>query len=95
MMSKSEKNRTQWSNQPVESWLTFRELQNLLRPSFEIIEMSTLIHGLGQKGFRRIWNCRPLKALVSTLKTEGLFEAVRSKIRLGLHIVAVAGKIKY
>ena len=53
--------RESWSNQPIENWLTKKELSELLERSFCQVKVSTIIPGYGRRGTYRFVNSYRLK----------------------------------
>lgn len=85
--------RTSWSNQPIENWLTIEGLKALLARRFKIIKVTTIIPGWGVKGSYRFINSRCLKTTSRIMGLEGIFDKIRLGLGYGLHTFAVARKV--
>ena len=92
MMAMPEKERTAWSNQPLENWVTTRELGALLRRRFTGVRMTTIIFGMGSKGSYRLFNSAKLESMLRRIGLLKFHNWLRAKLGYGLHIVAVAHK---
>ena len=68
MMAMPEPQRTWWSNQPLENWLTPAEVRILLEKNFEDVHLNTIIFGMGSGGSYRA---------VNSAKLFRLFEGIR------------------
>jgi SAM-dependent methyltransferase len=94
MRAMTEEQRTRWSGQPIENWLTLPELRRLaLSHGFTVRSLSTLITGFGHQGFLRILNSTKVTALVDRLHMLRLYDAVRERLGLGLHLILHAQKL--
>lgn len=83
--------RQAWSDQPIENWLTRRELKALLRRAgFDIVVLDTLIPWAGGGPWRTLANSRRLRRALRRLHLERLYERRYLKHGLGLHTIAVA-----
>ncbi|MBA2311631.1 MAG: class I SAM-dependent methyltransferase [Actinobacteria bacterium] len=83
--------RQAWSDQPIEKWLTRRELKSLLRQAeFDIVSVQTLIPWVGRGAWRTLANSRRLRGSLRRLHLERLYEGRYLKHGLGLHTIAVA-----
>jgi 2-polyprenyl-3-methyl-5-hydroxy-6-metoxy-1,4-benzoquinol methylase len=92
MMAMPEPERTAWSNQPIENWLTPLELRNLLRNRFDNIQVRTIIYGLGSSGSYRVMNSTKLAQLMAKVHLDRPYDWMRGHLGYGLHTVATARK---
>lgn len=79
-----------WGLQPVERWLTRASLRRLLAPRFRVETLSTEILGVGAGRSLALWNSRRLRRALGALGLGGPFDALRRRLGLGLHLVALA-----
>jgi 2-polyprenyl-3-methyl-5-hydroxy-6-metoxy-1,4-benzoquinol methylase len=79
-----------WGLQPVERWLTRAELRRLLAPRFRVEALSTEILGVGAGRSLAFWNSRKVRLALGALGLSGAFDALRRRLGLGLHLVALA-----
>lgn len=79
-----------WGMQPIENWLTQKQLRVLLSPLFDILEMRTFISGYGSKGVFRLINSPKLNKSLRLLRFNNLFDNIILKLGFGLHILVVA-----
>jgi SAM-dependent methyltransferase len=79
--------------QPIENWLSARELRRILaREGFELRSLTTLTLGIGDKGFHRVVNSVKLNRLVGGVGLSGPYDWARRRLGFGLHLMAVARK---
>jgi len=88
-----EKQLEAWGMQPIEKWLTQKQLKELLFPYFKILEMRTFISGYGSKGILRLINSSKFNRWLEFLKVKQLFDSITLKLGCGLHIFVVAERI--
>jgi 2-polyprenyl-3-methyl-5-hydroxy-6-metoxy-1,4-benzoquinol methylase len=79
-----------WGLQPIESWLTRRELRTLLDPHFRMIRLSTIIPGQGTRGVFRCVNAPKLRYVLAAVGAEGRYDRILEQAGFGLHLLAVA-----
>lgn len=79
-----------WNMQPIENWLTQKQLRVLLSPFFEILEMRTFVSGYGSKGIFRFVNSAKINKCLAFLRFKQLFDKIILNLGLGLHILVVA-----
>ncbi len=79
-----------WEPQPIEQWLTKRELRNLFTPRFRILHLETFILGHGTRGVCRLVNSPRLTALISALHVTPAYKWALQKMGFGLYMLAVA-----
>lgn len=84
----------EWSNQPLEEWLTAGELRALLAPTFRILDVQSIIPGMGVQGSYRLINSAKLQRLMSTVGLGGAWTNSKLRGMYGLHLVAHAQKPK-
>ncbi|MEP6619275.1 MAG: class I SAM-dependent methyltransferase [bacterium] len=82
----------EWSNQPLEEWLTAAELRALLAPSFTVHEIDSFIDGMGVRGSYRLVNSVKVKNLLSSVGAGGLWSSYAHRNMYGLHLIAHAQK---
>ncbi len=82
--------RENWGLQPVEKWLTTKQLRALLSPQFRIICLRTLIVGFGTNGVFRIANSPKLLRILGALRVSRFYESALEKTGFGLHIFVIA-----
>lgn len=88
-----ENNRNSWSNQPIENWLTLRELKRLTRRRFKLIRVTTLIPGYGEQGSYRFVNSYYLTGVFGKLGAQKILNNTRLALGYGLHSLVVAKKV--
>lgn len=84
--------RAEVCDQPIENWLTKRELAHLLDTHFTSIHMTTLVTGFGYYGVHRLVNSIRLVNLLTSLGLRPLYDSMRLSLGFGLHIIVVARK---
>lgn len=92
MMAMPEPQRTNWSNQPLENWLTPAEVRRLLEKNFEEIQLNTIIFGMGSAGSFRAVNSTKLFNLLGQFRLDKSYNWIRGRLGYGLHTVATARK---
>ena len=93
MNALSDERRATWSTQPIENWITRRQLKTLLRKNgFKVEYITTCILGHGSSGTWRFVNSYRLKTLLRAFGLSRPFDAFRCAAGFGLHLVVVASK---
>lgn len=92
MLAMPEKQRNEWTHQPLENWVTTGELRALLRRRFTSVRMTTTIFGMGSKGSYRLMNSAKVESVLRRIGLSKFHNWLRAKLGYGLHIVAVARK---
>ena len=92
VLAMAEKQRLEWTNQPLVNWVTRRELRALLRRKFNDVRITTIIFGMGSKGTYRLINSTKLESILAKIGLAKSHNWLRAKLGYGLHIVAVAHK---
>ena len=92
MMAMPEPQRTWWSNQPLENWLTPAEVRILLQKNFEDVHLNTIIFGMGSGGSYRAVNSAKLLRLFEGIRLDKSYNWTRGRLGYGLHTVATARK---
>jgi 2-polyprenyl-3-methyl-5-hydroxy-6-metoxy-1,4-benzoquinol methylase len=82
----------EWSNQPLEEWLTAAELRALLAPNFRIRSVESIIPGMGVRGSYRLVNSAKLQTLLDRVGLGTAWTSSRLRGMYGLHLVAHAQK---
>lgn len=94
MMAMPERERKEWSNQPIENWVTISQLRNLLQRNFRNIRLKTIILGMGTGGSYRLVNSAKLSHGLANVGLGRAYDWMRERIGYGLHIVATARKAR-
>lgn len=81
-----------WSTQPIENWLSIRDLKRLVAQRFRISHIQTVIPGLGHRGLRRLFNSTRIENLMENMRVTPFYDRLRLSIGLGLHVVVLAQK---
>lgn len=92
MLAMPDEQRENWSGQPIENWLSIKELTSLIARGFSILQVRTVIPGLGHKGSYRFFNSTRLEKIIEQIGAEQAYDRLRSALGLGLHIVVIARK---
>jgi trans-aconitate methyltransferase len=80
-----------WSDQPVEDWLSAKDLRSVLTGSgFRVRLMTSLVPGFGSNGFYRVANSTKVNLLLGRLGLNELWTDLLLRAKLGLHLVALA-----
>ena len=79
-----------YDGQPIEKWLTRRELKGLLSPSFRIVRLTSVRPGIGTRGAHRIAGSYRLRALLRRVGLGDAFDAVALRLGFGYHHLVVA-----
>ena len=82
-----------WSDQPLENLLTPKQLKEMVRSLFNIIEATTIIPGYGEKGLYRITSSYKLGRVLTRLGLRRAFDAACLRIGSGLHTFVIAKKV--
>lgn len=81
-----------WGLQPIENWLTLKELTKMLRPGFRIRKIFTILPGYGSIGLMRVLNSYKVHVVLESLRLKHIYNRALCWLGLGLHIVVVAQK---
>lgn len=92
MMALSPAKRTEWTNQPLENWLTREQFRALLGKKFRIIRLTTIVQGMGTKGSHRLMNSPRFQSFLEALGLGRIFGMLYFRLGYGLHILAVGRK---
>jgi 2-polyprenyl-3-methyl-5-hydroxy-6-metoxy-1,4-benzoquinol methylase len=92
MLAMPEAKRKEWTNQPIENWVTSAELRNLLRRRFDRIRLNTITFGMGSRGSYRLVNSTKLRSVLTAFGMAQAHDWLRGRLQYGLHIVAIAQK---
>jgi cyclopropane fatty-acyl-phospholipid synthase-like methyltransferase len=92
MLAMPEAQRKEWTNQPIENWVTLAELRNLLGRRFDTIRLNTFSFGMGSRGSYRLVNSTKLRNVLTVLGMAQAHDWFRGRLQYGLHIVAIAQK---
>ena len=82
----------EWSNQPIEEWLSARELRSLLATRFQVREIGSVILEEGVRGSYRLVNSTKARRLLQLLGFWRVCENWALRNMYGLHLVAHAQK---
>lgn len=92
MLAMPDEQRASWSGQPIENWLTIQDTKKLLAQGFSILQLRTVVPGMGHRGWYRFFNSIRLAQIVENLGATFAFNRLRLALGLGLHIVVFARK---
>lgn len=81
-----------WSAQPIENWLTPKQLKKLLIQRFNIKYSTSITLGVGRKGIWRIVNSYKLNLIIRKLGLHNIYSLMFRKLMFGLHLVVLAQK---
>ena len=87
-----DKKRGNWNLQPIENWLSKKELLQLLYPYFEILDIYTFLPEFGNLGIYKILNSYRLTKLMKYLGVSNLYNKIMNRAGLGLHLFVVGRK---
>ena len=75
--------------QPIENWLTAKELEDLLAPHFRLTRLVTLLPGYGDRGILRVANSARLASVLKRLALFDWYQRVLLWAGLGLLLFVV------
>lgn len=82
-----------WSDQPIEDWLTRRQLIRLLEAGgFRIRRITSIIPGVGNRGTYRALNSAKLRKIVGKLGISEPVDALACRLGYGLNFAVMALK---
>ena len=82
---------TAWSDQPVENWITARQIRAMLRNvGFVDIRISTVILGTARQGMHRVVNSPTMLATLESVGLRTSWEAWARRTGFGLHLLVQA-----
>src|SRR5215831_8981467 len=90
MRAMTEKQQKEWTDQPIENWVTGAELRALLARRFTVLSMTSITPDIGSLGSYRLVNSPRIKSLASAAGLGEAFTRMRNRLGYGLHLVAVA-----
>ena len=76
--------------QPIEQWVTPRELRLLLKPRFKVKQLRTILSGFGNRGIFRIAHSQKLASSLKALRVYPVYREALLRAGFGLLILAVA-----
>ena len=82
----------EWSNQPLEEWLTAPELHDVLATRFDVRGVRSFILGHGVRGLFRLVNSPKVANLFGMVGARKLWEGTGLRGMYGLHLVAYGQK---
>jgi 2-polyprenyl-3-methyl-5-hydroxy-6-metoxy-1,4-benzoquinol methylase len=85
--------RRSWSDQPLEDLLTPKQVIEMVRSLFNVLEATTIIPGNGVKGLYRIASSFKLGHILESLGLKQVFDAACLRIGSGLHTFVLAKKV--
>jgi 2-polyprenyl-3-methyl-5-hydroxy-6-metoxy-1,4-benzoquinol methylase len=85
--------RRSWSDQPLEKLLTRKQLTDMVRSIFRVLEVTTIIPGYGGKGLYRVASSYKLGRVLSSLGLKNVFDAACLRVGSGLHTFVMAKKV--
>jgi 2-polyprenyl-3-methyl-5-hydroxy-6-metoxy-1,4-benzoquinol methylase len=80
------------SDQPLENWLTVKQLKSLLQVRFEIIRLTTVIPVSGGAGIHRLLTSVRVRNLAEKIGLGKLLSLAQAVMQCGLHTVVIAKK---
>jgi 2-polyprenyl-3-methyl-5-hydroxy-6-metoxy-1,4-benzoquinol methylase len=89
----NEEFRRSWSDQPLENLLTPKELTEMIRSLFDVLEVTTIVPGFGEKGPYRIASSYKLGRILASLGLKRIFDATCLRVGSGLHTFVLAKKV--
>jgi len=92
MMAMPPEQRKNWTDQPIENWLTQEQLTQLLQQKFTVVRKMTIVTGMGSKGSYRLMNSHRIESIAAKLGLGDSFNRLHGKLAYGLHLLAVARK---
>jgi SAM-dependent methyltransferase len=82
-----------WSNQPIEEWVSARELRSLLeRNGFKVLSMTSVVLGIADLGWYRLVNSPKVNACLAFAGLRKIWQKTALWADFGLHLVALAQK---
>jgi len=82
----------EWSNQPLEEWLTASELRDVLGIAFDVREVRSFILGHGVRGSFRLVNSPKVASVFGAFGARRAWENAALRGMYGLHLVAYGQK---
>jgi SAM-dependent methyltransferase len=82
--------RNEWGDQMIENRMTKGQLGGLLRPRFEILQLTTIIPGFGCRGSYRVASSKRLAGWIDLLLGSRAYEFLNGTLGFGLHLYALA-----
>lgn len=76
--------------QPIEKWLTARQLKDLLAPHFKVKRLDTILPGYGHRGCFRLVNSAKVTSALRRLGLSRWYERVLLRAGFGLLLFVVA-----
>jgi 2-polyprenyl-3-methyl-5-hydroxy-6-metoxy-1,4-benzoquinol methylase len=86
--------RVDWASEPpghIEKWLTMRRFQALLRPSFDVVQ-TTSIMPVGNRGFLRFVNSVKLNTALGWVVPRRFLDGLKERAGLGYTLIILARK---
>jgi SAM-dependent methyltransferase len=81
-----------WSNQPIENIQTVGAMRRLVSRRFQVVEISTIVPNLGDKGIYRLINSEKIGRLLDLMRIRNGYRQALLRAGFGLHTVVVARK---
>jgi len=88
MNAMAEEVRRQWTEQPIENWVTRSQLRTLMAPFFHHVEATSFILTLGTKGTYRVVNSYKVQRLLSRIGLGSAWRNAACRLDYGLHLIA-------
>jgi 2-polyprenyl-3-methyl-5-hydroxy-6-metoxy-1,4-benzoquinol methylase len=82
----------EWSNQPLEEWLTPSELRAVLATRFDVRDVRSIIPEFGVRGSYRVMNSGKIRGAMQAIGRGDAWESMQLRAMYGLHLVAHAQK---
>lgn len=81
-----------WTNQPIENWVTKRQLRRLLESRFVNVKIHSIVLMYGKSGIYRYTDAPKVRALMRAFGLEQVWVDTLQRLGYGLHFVATASK---
>lgn len=82
-----------WGLQPIEQWLTMKQLRYLVESKFNVVNLRTFIASSGKRGIFRVAYSTKVMSLMKTFGLASSYEYFLEGAGFGLHILLVAQRI--
>jgi 2-polyprenyl-3-methyl-5-hydroxy-6-metoxy-1,4-benzoquinol methylase len=82
-----------WSRQPIENIVTYKDMKKLISERFKIITAETIIFNYGSQGMLKVINSKYIIGFLNRIGLSWWRERILSKLGLGLHAAILAQKM--
>jgi len=76
------------SNQPVENWLTLRQVKRLFKSRLTAVRAESFVPNYGSSGMHKIWASNKIRNTLGSLGVREHWERLACLLGFGLHILA-------